>query len=440
MMKKIFKKIVVCIITLLARVVLYKYAPKIIAVTGSVGKTSTKDAICIVLKEKFFVRCSPKTYNSEVGVPLTILGCENGWESINKWIKVFLEGLALIFLKNHYPALLVVEVGADRPGDIAQIAKWLKPDTVVVTRFSDVPAHVEFFPSRESLFTEKANLVKALKPNGTLILNADDEDVLRLKEKAPKGTKITTFGIFSGADIEASDIRISYDAGKRPEGIQCKIKYGDTLIPLKLKGTTGFHHVSTMLAALLVGVHEKLNMITMIEALLHYTVPRGRLKILSGIHNSLILDDTYNASPVAVRSALDSLEKIEMSVNENGMQGRKIVALGDMLELGIHSVLEHRKVGERVAEVADIFVAVGLRMEVSWESSRASGMDPEKTKHFNTASEARDFLKSIVEEGDIILVKGSQSMRMERVVEALLAEPEKKHELLVRQEKEWEER
>ena len=111
--------------------VLKKYKPKIVAVTGSVGKTGTKDAIYAVLESKFFVRSSEKSFNSELGVPLSILGCQSGWDSPFAWIRVFLEGLALILFKNHYPAWLVLEVGLDRPGDIAHIAQWLTPDIVI---------------------------------------------------------------------------------------------------------------------------------------------------------------------------------------------------------------------------------------------------------------------------------------------------------------------
>lgn len=432
--------------------ILYKYAPKIIAVTGSVGKTSTKDAICAVLSTRFFLRCSPKSYNSDVGIPLTILGSLNGWGSVSAWIKVFFEGLALLVLKNHYPGFLVVEVGADRPGDIEHLAEWLTPDIVVVTRVGDTPVHIEFFDSREALIKEKSYLPKAIKKGGTLILNADDALVAAMKDNVTADISLMTFGEIARADIQASHAEIFYAppadgiAGgatggeKKPEGIQCKVQYGESMFPLKIHGTIGLHFVSVALAALAVGLTQKMNMIGMLDALAHYATPPGRLKILSGVRGSLLIDDSYNASPVAVVSALDSFARLKMSDGKEETKGRKIIVLGDMLELGAYSVEEHRKIGKQAAKVANMFVAVGLRAEAMWEEALANGMNTEHARHFNDAREAAAYLKNIPREGDVVLVKGSQSMRMERIVEALLAEPQKKRELLVRQEKEWQNR
>ena len=182
-MKSIFKKIVVAILEWEAVLVLKKYKPMIVAVTGSVGKTSTKDAIFTVMSSHFFVRKSEKSFNSEIGVPLTILGCNNAWSNPILWVKNIIEGLMLIVLGNHYPKWLVLEVGADRPGDIERIAKWLKPDVVVMTTLPDVPVHVEYFDSPEDVIKEKEYLISALKPKGVLVLNYDDEKVRGLQQK-----------------------------------------------------------------------------------------------------------------------------------------------------------------------------------------------------------------------------------------------------------------
>src|SRR5690606_26085163 len=122
-----------------AKTILSKYKPKVVAITGSVGKTSTKDAVYLVLTNFFTVRKSQKSFNSEIGVPLTIIGCGSGWNSAYLWLKNILKGFSLIIFKHKYPEWLVLEVGADRPGDIKSIAKWLKPDVVVITRISEVP-------------------------------------------------------------------------------------------------------------------------------------------------------------------------------------------------------------------------------------------------------------------------------------------------------------
>ena len=196
-MKEIFKKIITLFLQWEARLVLKKYKPKIIAVTGSVGKTSTKDAIFTVMSGGFFVRRSEKSFNSEIGVPLTILGCKNAWSNPFLWVRNLFEGFMLVVLKNHYPKWLVLEVGADRPGDIKNISKWLKPDVVVVTAFPDVPVHVEYFDSPDEIAEEKEYLVDALKPEGVLILNYDDEKVRALKDKYEYTT--LTFGFDDNA-------------------------------------------------------------------------------------------------------------------------------------------------------------------------------------------------------------------------------------------------
>ena len=165
-MKSFLKTIITSILTVEARLVLWKYKPKIVAVTGSVGKTSTKDAIYTILKHHGIVRKSQKSFNSEIGIPLTILNCDNGWSNPFIWSKNIIEGLLLLLLPNKYPEILVLEVGADRPGDIKKVSQWLKPDVVVFTAIGKTPVHVEYFSSTDELVSEKANLVRALKPDG----------------------------------------------------------------------------------------------------------------------------------------------------------------------------------------------------------------------------------------------------------------------------------
>ena len=143
-MKSILKKIISTIIKYEAVLIIKKYKPKIIAVTGSVGKTSTKDAIFAVMSSSFFVRKSEKSFNSDIGIPLTILGCPNAWFDPIKWARNIFRGLELIVFKHSYPEWLILEVGADRPGDIKEVSKWLKPNIVVLTAFAKVPVHIEF--------------------------------------------------------------------------------------------------------------------------------------------------------------------------------------------------------------------------------------------------------------------------------------------------------
>ncbi len=426
-MKKIFKKTIAKVLEWEARAVLKKYKPKIVAVTGNVGKTSTKDVIYTILSSHFFVRRSEKSFNSDIGVPLTILGCPNAWNNPILWLKNIWYGLELIFLPHDFPTWLVLEVGADRPGDIEDLARWIKPDVVVVTRFSAVPVHVEFFKSREHLIAEKAYLVKALKSDGVLILNYDDADVMDFKKL--NTARVITFGFTAGADIEGSHQRVSYENGV-PTGISFKVNHGSNCVPVALSGVLGLQHLYPIIAGVAVGVAQNLNLVDIGQALLEHVPPRGRMNILEGKDGSTIIDDTYNASPIALHEALQAFKEVTVS-------GRKIACIGDMMELGKFSIEEHKKAGAEIAGIANILVTVGVRSAYVREGALKAGMKADSIVSFTESGSAGDYLSTLAAKGDLVLVKGSQSTRMERVVEKLLAHPEQKNTLLVRQEEEW---
>ena len=193
-MKDFFKKTLVLLLTLEARLIVRRYSPKIVAVTGSVGKTSTKDAIYAVLAQGSHVRKSDKSFNSEIGLPLTIIGVPNAWSNPLRWIQNLLDGLFLLVWRTRYPQWLVLEVGADRPGDIRSVATWLPVTIAVITRLPEVPVHVEFFDSPQQLVEEKAALIDTLVPGGTLVVYADDERAAVFAQRAGD-KKIITFGL-----------------------------------------------------------------------------------------------------------------------------------------------------------------------------------------------------------------------------------------------------
>ncbi|MEK9200940.1 MAG: UDP-N-acetylmuramoyl-tripeptide--D-alanyl-D-alanine ligase [Patescibacteria group bacterium] len=416
-MKSFLKDILVAILEFEARAVLKKYRPTIIAITGSVGKTSTKDAIYSVLSRTGHVRKSEKSFNSEIGVPLTILGCQNAWSNPVLWLKNIFQGLELIFFKSTYPDCLVLEVGADKPSDISNLAEWLKPHIVVITKVSDVPVHVEFFPSAEALLKEKAFLVKSLRKDGTLVLYADDAKVLSLGKGMSQ--KIITFGMTNSATITGTNDSIVYESG-RPVGISFKLNYEGNSVPVVIKGVLGSHHIYPLIAAASVALARKVPLSEIVSKLSEHVAPKGRMNIIKGINDSILIDDTYNSSPDALQEALNTLSKVETS-------GKKIAVLGDMLELGKFSVEEHKKAGERASQVASLVVSVGQRSKEM----------PGVSASFESSLQALDFLKDKVGQGDLVLVKGSQSIRMEHIVKGLMLEPEKAYELLVRQEPEW---
>lgn len=433
-MKSLLKKIIVAIITWEAKLVLKKYKPQIVGVTGSVGKTSSKDAIYTVFKSTFKVRKSDKSFNSEIGIPLTILGCHNAWSDMRGWIKNISHGLSLIFLKHSYPKWLVLEIGADRPGDIKSVSMWLKPDVSVITRFGKVPVHVEFFSSVEEVIAEKTHLALALKPEGTLILNYDDEDVLAVRDKVKY--KIITYGMDERADVIASNYSIQYLSEKDPTlptGIAFKVDYQGSSVPIEIAGALGRAHIYPVLAAIASGVSQNINLISICQALSDHHTPPGRMRVIEGVKKTVIIDDTYNSSPVAVNEALETLSMLENRTT-------KIAVLGDMLEIGKYSVEEHKKVGKKVADVADVLVAVGLRARHIAEGALAAGMSHNDIFKFDKSPEAAKAIKAMLKAGDAVLVKGSQGVRTEKIVEALMAHPEDKTKLLVRQDAEWKNR
>lgn len=428
-MRVFLKRIVVFLLTLEARCVLARYKPKIVAITGSVGKTSTKDAVYTVLSGAYHARKSDKSFNSELGVPLTILGLPNAWSDMFGWLENLVEGLHVLMARTNYPEWLVLEVGADRPGDIRAL-RWLHPHIVVYTRFPDVPVHVEYFESPEQVIAEKRELGKALRPTGTLIVNADDAAMTHVS--VGENQRILSYGFRENATVRGIDAHTYYDE-RGPAGVACRVLFQDGHDEVRLPGTVGDHHVYPLLAALAVGVSEGMAYPRAVEALKHHAPPPGRMRILAGKNGSTIIDDTYNASPVAVEAGLEALAGLRVP-------GRKIVVLGDMMELGDFSVTQHKNIGAAVTNVANTFLAVGIRMRNAADAAREKKGMCERVESVQDAAEALAYLRDYVVAGDVVFVKGSQSMRMERVVAGLLADPSKAPELLVRQDAEWQKR
>lgn len=431
-MKKILKYIIVHIVTLEARIVLWKYKPKVIGITGSVGKTSAKDAVASVLGAQFRVGKSQKSFNSELGVPLTILNCDNGWSNPRIWLRNIIHGLSLIVFNHPYPEWMVLEIGADRPGDIKRIMRWLRLDCAIVTYIGDLPVHVEAYESVDQVMEEKHAIVRGLKSGGTLIINADDERTRRLRE-TPNCT-VLTFGTDKtyAPDLSGDHYEIQKDEQGIVVGVGFKIQHESRIIPIAVRGVLGEQIMYPILVAFSAGLACDINLVAMHDAIDAIALPKGRMRLLSGINHSVLIDDTYNASPVAVGVALHALRSLS---------GRKIAVLGDMMELGQHSVTAHQQIGEQcVASHVDMLVTVGVRAQKIAESAHAKGMSEKVIHTFARSPEAGEFLQGIVMAGDNVLVKGSQSVRMEKVVELLMAHPEEKEKLLVRQDAEWQKR
>lgn len=417
-MKNIFKKVITSILLWESKLILKKYKPFVISITGTVGKTSTKDAIFTALSTSDYVRRSDKSFNSEIGIPLTIIGCDNGWSDPIAWLSNIFQGLELIVFKSDYPKTLVLEVGADHPHDIESVSKWLQSDIVVMNKVGDIPVHVEFFASAEEVLKEKSFLIKTLKPNGTLVLFSDDKKVSNLAQGVKQ--TVMTFGINEMATVTASNISAFYNDDKTPEGMSFRINNKGNSIPMKINGTLGSQQIYPIIAAITVGIAKGIAIPKLIDAFEKHSAPKGRMNILKGMNDSTIIDDTYNASPDALREGLTALASLQVS-------GKRIAVIGDMMELGNFSAEEHRKAGIQAIQSSDVLVTVGPRAKVMSDKAIA----------FNNSTDAGEYLKTIISQGDVVYVKGSQSMRMERAVKMILNDPSLAPKLLVRQEKEW---
>ena len=439
-MRRLARSVTVSALALTSRLVLVRYRPKIVMVTGSVGKTSTKDAVAAVLGTRFLVRKSEKSFSSEFGVPFTILGVGNPWGNPVAWLTVLRRALALLVLPNHYPNLLVLEVGADVPGDLAKILMVAKPDCLVVTRLPDIPVHVEFYASPEAVREEEFSPAYSLAPGAPLVVSSDDPHALEMASRL--SARLLTYGVSSNAVVRLTEVGW-YEEGGQVKGMRAVVEAAGERADVVARGSVGRTQLLPLVAAVAVARAFDVSLAEVAAALESYEPPAGRGRLFVGVAGSIIIDDSYNASPVAVEEALDTLVSFPMGAPpERGItprslrRGRRIAVLGDMLELGRYSVMEHERIGTHAARAADLLVTVGIRAKGFATAAEAAGMDKSHIFIFDDAGTAAALLPPHIQKGDIILVKGSQSIRTERIVEALLADPADRTRL-VRQESAW---
>lgn len=432
-----FKSIIQSILKFSSKLILKKYQPTVVAITGSVGKTTTKEAIAVVLAVKFKVRQSLKNYNNEFGLPLSIIGLESGGKSILAWVPVFFKILSLLLIKDkNYPQILILEMGIDKIGDMDYLCKIVKPNVAVITGIGQ--SHLEFFGTIANLQKEKGKLVKNVVKNGWAVLNYDN---IQAREIAKMNSKINYlfYGSDRHADIFGQEINyLNFDIknilnNKTEYGANFKLTYKGSATPVMLPKVLGEPAIKAALAAASVGYIYGLNSVEISQALRKLVIPKGRLNLISGVKKTLILDDTYNASPQAVIAAIESAKNIKL---ENG--AKRWAILGDMLELGSASEEGHRQVGQKIAKSKfKKLIVVGERARDIARGAKSAGMNEDDIYEFANTQEAGVFAENRIKEGDLILVKGSQGTRMEKIVLELMAEPNRANELLVRQGKEW---
>lgn len=427
------KKIMMFILKILAKLVIARYKPEIIGITGSIGKTSAKEAISAVLKIKYKIRSNIKNYNNEFGLPLTIIGAKTqGW-SLWGWLTVIFKAIGLLIFKDkNYPEILILEMGVDKPRDMDYLNSIVSPQVAVLTMIG--LSHLENFGSIAKLSAEKKKIFDNLDKAGWAILNWDD-DRLREASKDIKH-KIISYGLNENAEVRATNLIFKFqeaDAEDDLLGISFKIAYKDAYIPVLLPRAISQAAVSAALAGFAVGLTYGLNPVDMALALGNFAPPKGRMNLLPGIRGSIIIDDTYNAAPQSTMAALEIIDEMGLKRGR-----RKWLVLADMLELGEASENSHLEIGRRLAQIKKAqLLTLGQEALYYGIGAREAKMGEEAMQHFNNHQEIIEYLEGKLEAGDIVLVKGSQGMRMEKIVKGLMAEPETAREILVRQDEDW---
>jgi UDP-N-acetylmuramoyl-tripeptide--D-alanyl-D-alanine ligase len=347
---------------------------QVIAVTGSNGKTSTKDFTAAVLGEHFHVVKTEGNFNNHIGLPLTMLRARSSDQ-----IGVF-------------------EIGMSHPGEIAPLAALAAPDVAIITNIG--VAHIEYMRSREAIALEKGALAEALPPCGLVILNAEDD----FSKSIAARTKADA--IFCGldrGDVRATHLRQDFT------GMKFRLCADDRWVDAELP-VPGVHMVRNALLAVAAGRYFGLSLEECAEGLRKLRLTHGRLeqKIIGGIH---VLDDTYNANPDSMSAALQTLAQMPAA-------GRRIAVLGRMAELGAESEPGHRRVGRAAAELGiDCIIDVGAEPAFIAEEAGRGGVA--KVLRAATVEDAVQVLRELAQPGDIVLVKGSRSSRLERIVEGM---------------------
>ena len=348
---------------------------RVIGITGSVGKSTTKEVIAEVLDQRYRTLKSPGNMNNEIGLPLTILRLGPGYERA------------------------VLEMGFYVPGEIAFLCDIALPEIGVVTNIGTV--HAERAGSQEDIFRGKSELIQALPANGVAVLNLDDPWVSKMAELTR--ARVFFYGLDPAADLWADEVE-----GLGLEGIRFRLHYQHEILHVSVP-MIGQHSVHTALRAASVGLADGLTWQEILDGL-RQGHAQLRLTAVRTESGALLLDDTYNASPESMLAALNLLAELG---------GRKVAVLGDMLELGQYEKQGHEMVGARAAEVADTLVTVGTRGHIIATAARRAGLGSRKITEFENQAQAILHLRKSLTKEDVVLIKGSHDIRMDRIVTAL---------------------
>jgi alanine racemase len=390
-----------------ARFILLKLQPRVVGITGSSGKTTTKELSAAVLAKRYSVFRNYGNYNTHHGLPIALGRLSTGHQ------------------------VAVLEMACDGLDQIRDLAALTHPQIGIVTAVNET--HVAYLGSLEAIAAEKGRLVEALPPasaGGTAILNYDDPHVRAMAGRTK--ARVITYGLDPDADLVAGYVEAS------PEGVAFTVFVRDFFPIAGYRGTRrlrvalpllGKHNIYAALAAVAVGLVLEVPLDEALDALAVFRPLPGRLNPLAGQRGTLILDDSFSASPASALAALDTLALFKA--------GRRMAVLGDLLDLGSYEADACRRVGERAAQVADLLVTQGDGARRIAENAQAAGLPSDRILATYTAEDTLRGLNARLGAGDTVLVKGPVEARMEAVVAGLLADPSQAPEVLVRQTAGW---
>ncbi len=350
---------------------------KVVAITGSVGKTTTRQIAYEVLRQHFKTHTAPKNFNNNIGLPLTLLGA------------------------NEKDKIVLTELGTDHPGEIALLSRIAQPDIAVITTVA--PAHLEGFGSMEAILEEKLSISQGLERDGILIINGDND--LLVSACRNKKIKFISFGESTGCDILTQNILC--------EGNSSRFTIGGTEVALPLPGPG---NVKNALAAFAICRQFEITAKDFAEGVKTLNAVPMRTELLK-IGSVTIINDCYNANPVSMKNALDILANFGKAKKQNG---RLVFNCGDMAELGKHSENLHRQLGEYAAKAGvDVLLGVGNFAETVAEAVKRTAKNHPETKCFGDTVSVCNNLEKFVKDSDIVLVKGSRASKLETVTEKL---------------------
>lgn len=414
----------------LAAIIVWRLEPIIIAVSGVTRKSLTGAAIYAVLKDKNYNKNSFRSvrlgldYLGSLSVPLTIIGdwSTDEWvllklekssfsiriRKIFFWLKVLLLAFGNIFLarRSVYPEIIILEYSLRNINDIRRSLAIGKPKIGIITAINDLPSYLEFWNNPEFVRREVNKVVEGLPASGFAIINRDDES-LNLKELTR--AQSITFGFNDGADMQITNFENKYEDNK-PIGVVFKLNYEGSLVPVMLKNVLGKDHAYAAAAAACIGLLFGLNLVEISESLrIHYRAPEGAIRFFEGMKNIGIIDGGFEPSLASFKEALDVLDSFPGK--------RKLAVLGDILYLGKYAIEIHEEIGRLAASIVDILITLGPRSRLIANSAQNSGLSKYRIYSCDTIDEVQDNLRDLIQEGDILLIKGSEKMGLSRVVE-----------------------